>query len=325
MQIESGGDSAAVNQLLLAALAAKVQHQMGEEQARPVLEALEAFAHHETAHWRQVDAGTSSPNAPSPLVQMEEFIQTGYSLLDRQQFTAACDQWQAAWQVAQQLITPAMGQSAAFNNAFPDAPSLTDWAIDYLFELHNAGIQQPAYHAQRLAYVREFLALFPDEADEQYVEFRRAEGEALWALGQTAEAEAVFQALVQKLPHKGWAYIGWSDEYYLMKDSPKAYAPAETILRQALAQPNLEDRKWVLDRLKGLYEEWGKPEAAAAVAAELAAWREGGPETAVGQMATVELLGMLFVNGVLLIYRLTARRRPVMFSRYCTISSLAPK
>jgi len=129
--------------------------------------------------------------------------------------------------------------------------------------------------------VREFLALFPDEAAEQYVEFRRAEGEALWALGQTAEAEAVFQALVQKLPNKGWAYIGWSDEYYLMKDRLKAYAPAEAILRQALAQPNLEDREWVLERLKGLYQEWGKPEAAAAVASELAAWREGGPKTAV--------------------------------------------
>lgn len=120
-------------------------------------------------------------------------------MLNRQQFAAACDQWQVAWQVAQQLITPAMRQTAAFDKAFAGEPSLSDWTMDYLFELHNAGVQQPAYHAQRLDYVREFLALFPDEAAERYLEFRRAEGEALWALGRTAEAEAVFQALVKKL------------------------------------------------------------------------------------------------------------------------------
>jgi len=130
MQIESGDDSATVNQLLLAALAAGVKHQIAEQQARPVLEALERFAYHETAHWRKVKAGALSPTAPNPLAQLEDFIQTGYALLDRQQFTAACDQWQAAWRVAQQLITPAMRQTAAFNNTFPDASSLTDWAID---------------------------------------------------------------------------------------------------------------------------------------------------------------------------------------------------
>ncbi len=267
MQIEDGGDSLEVNQLLLAALAAGVRHQVGEQQAQPVLQALETFANHETARWVQVEGGTLLPIKLSALEQLEEFIQTGYSLLNRQQFAAACDQWQAAWQVAQQLITPAMRQTAAFDNAFE--LSLSEWMMDYMFELHNASLQQPAYHAQRLEYVREFLAIFPDEAVERHLEFRRAEGEALWALGRTAEAEAVFQSLVQKLPHKGWGYIGWSDEYYLVKESPKAYAQAETILRQALAQPDLEDREWVLDRLKGLYREWGKPEAETAVAIEL--------------------------------------------------------
>jgi len=73
-------------------------------------------------------------------------------------------------------------------------------------------------------------------------------------MGQTAISEAIFSALVAQLPHKGWGYIGWADHYYLMDNSPKDYARAEAILRQALAQPDLEDREYVLERLQKVYE-----------------------------------------------------------------------
>jgi hypothetical protein len=99
--------------------------------------------------------------------------------------------------------------------------------------------------------------------------FRRAEGEALWRLGRQDEAEAVYQALVNRFPDKGWAYIGWSDEYYLWSDRARDYASGEAILLQALDRPSLEDRVDVLDRLVGLYEEWGKPDKQAAAAAQL--------------------------------------------------------
>lgn len=62
MQIEDGGDSAEVNQLLLAALASGVRHQVGEQQAQPVLQAIETFANRETARWMQVEAGTLPPS-----------------------------------------------------------------------------------------------------------------------------------------------------------------------------------------------------------------------------------------------------------------------
>ena len=272
MQIEDSGDTPEVNNLLLAALRAGVLHQVGQQQAQPVLRAIDAFSASETERWQQAAARTPPPTVLSPLKQLEELSAAGYKLTSQGQSTAACDQWQAAWEVVQSLLTPAMRSTAAFDRQYPRLQSaLSDWTMEYMFELHNAGLSQTVYHERRLRYVHEFLARFPDEDDDRYLEFRRGEGEALWDLGQTAVAEAVFAALVKRLPHKGWGYIGWADSYYLMDDSPKDYARAEAILRQALAQPDLEDREYVLERMQTVYVEWGKMEAATAVATELAA------------------------------------------------------
>jgi tetratricopeptide (TPR) repeat protein len=276
VQIEDGGDNPEVNDLLVAALKVAVLHQVGERQAQPVLRALEAFTRAETERWRQAQAGTLPPIPLTPVEQLDEHMQEGYTLLEKGQQTAACDQWLAAWEMVKQMTTPAMRTTDAFDAAYPQPlQSVSDWTMDFMFELHNAGMRQAVYHKHRLRYAGEFLKLFPDEDEDRYLDFRRAEGEALWNLGRIAEAEAVYQALIQKLPDKGWAYIGWTDQYTLFHDRPKDYPRAEAILQQALARNKLEDREWVLDRLKGIYEKWSKPEQAAAVAARLDALRHG--------------------------------------------------
>jgi hypothetical protein len=140
--------------------------------------------------------------------------------------------------------------------------------VDLAFELHNAGLDNPAYAEKRLAYVRAFLSRFPKEDADRYLEFRRAEGEALWALGRVAEAEAVYQALTEKLSDMAWGSIGWSDHYYLFTGGkPKNYERAAAILRQAWERPNLDDRESVAERLKTLYKAWGRP---------LPSWVKGG-------------------------------------------------
>jgi tetratricopeptide (TPR) repeat protein len=276
MQIEDGGDNPEVNDLLVAALKAAVLHQVGERQARPVLRAIEAFTRAETDRWRQVQAGTLPPITLTLAEQLDETMQAGYMLLEKGQQTAACDRWLAAWEVVKQMATPTMRTTDAFDAAYPQPlQSVYDWTMDLMFELHNAGMRQAVYHEHRLRYAGEFLKLFPDEDEDRHLEFRRAEGEALWNLGRTAEAEAVYQALVQKLPDKGWAYIGWADQYTLFRDRPKDYQRAEAILQQALVCNELEDRECVLDRLKRIYKGWSKPEQAAAVAAQLDAFRRG--------------------------------------------------
>jgi hypothetical protein len=271
MQIEDGGDSPEVNRLLLDALRAGVLHQVGEPQARAVLQAIDAFEQTEAERWEQVKAGTLPPIELTQEAQLDELMQEGYSLIyDQHQTAAGCDLWLKAWELIKQMATPEMQTIEAFDRAHPGPlQSVFNWASDIEMELGNAGIKNDAYHEHRIRFVRELLAQFPRVSDNRYVNLRRAEGEALWRLGRQAEAEAVYQALVDRLPDEGWAYIGWSDEYYLDPWRAKDYPAGEAILLQALARPNLNDRMDVLERLVDLYEEWGQPDKQAPYLAEL--------------------------------------------------------
>jgi hypothetical protein len=84
----------------------------------------------------------------------------------------------------------------------------------------------------------------------------------------------VYAALVERFTAEAWGYIGWADQYWLERDSPKAYGTAAAILQRALAHPDLHDRRDVLERLAELYDAWGKPQEQAAVTAQLARARD---------------------------------------------------
>ena len=270
MQIEDGGDSPQVNALLLEALREGVKHQVDERRARAAMRAIDAFHYGEIKRWKQVKAGDLPPIELTPEEQLDDLMQDGYELLREGQQAAACDRWLEAWEMIKQMATPQMRTVEAFDDAYPSMLwSVFNWCPELEIGLYNAGRDAPTYHEHRLRYVREFLAQFPDVGVNRYVNFTRAEGEALWDLGRRAEAESVYKGLVERLPDQGWGYIGWSDHYWLWGDlEPKEYEKAEAILQRALARPDLCYRNDVLERLEGLYEEWDRPEKQASDAHE---------------------------------------------------------
>jgi len=210
---------------------------------------------------------------PGTVRQLESLVIAGYSFQQREfsQLVLACDQWLEAWELVKQMTRPGMRTTDAFDEAYPPRiqPTL-NWCMDLMFELHNAGMNRPVYHEHRLRYIREFLTQFPDEDADTQVNFIRGQGEALWELGRRAEAEAAYAALVERYPDKGWACIGWSDQYWQWgAPDPREYGRAEVILQQALARPRLEDRADVLDRLCSLYSEWGHKDKLAEATAQL--------------------------------------------------------
>jgi tetratricopeptide (TPR) repeat protein len=278
VQIEDGGDSTEVNDLLLAALRMAILHQVGQEQAKPALSAIDVFAAQERLRWQQVRDQTLPPiEAPSE-ERMEALALEGYRLLEAQRTAEACDRWLTAWEIAKSLISPSMRSTEDFEAVYPGEEFyLRDWCFELMYELENAGVGDDGYARKRLVFVQEFLERFPDEDPHTQCEFLRGQGEALWRLGRQAEAEALYAAAIERLPDEAWLYIGWADHYWLWHDAPKDFARGEEILRRALARDTIDDRQGVLERLHDLYQEWPKPREAAIAAQELAALTQPSP------------------------------------------------
>jgi tetratricopeptide (TPR) repeat protein len=212
---------------------------------------------------------TANPLLPE-LPELSALMRKGYKVLDPRHAAEACEPWLQAWELVKKVATPDMRKVEAFDAAYRGLhEQVFNWCQDLEQELGNAGLDNPAYYEHRLRYAREFLDRFPETDDSMYVNFRRAEGEALWALGRQSEAEAVYAALVEHLPDDAWGYIGWADQYWLLDSSPKEYAQAEGILQRALDRPQLTGRHDVLERLEGLYMQWKRPDRASEVRARL--------------------------------------------------------
>jgi len=273
MQIEDGGDAPDINALLLDALRAALRHQAAGGRLAVALRAIDAFEQAEAHRWEQVRAGTLPPIELTPEERLDDLMQEGYRLLDARRTAAACDRWLEAWDLVKRLAGPETRTATAFDRAHPLVQSVFNWCQDLEMELGNAGAGDSAYDEHRLRYAREFLVRFPDSDTLFWINFTRAQGEALWRLGRRAEAETVYAALVERFPAEAWGYIGWADQYWLGENSPKAYDAAEAILRRALVHPGVQDRRDVLERLEELYDVWGKPREQAAVAAQLAGVR----------------------------------------------------
>jgi hypothetical protein len=156
--------------------------------------------------------------------EINQLVDAGYNRLKSERLRtedtiATCDNWLQAWERAKQLATPEMRTYDDFDVAYPASKfPLANWLADLEMHLHNAGLKDPRYFEERLHFAREQIVLFPDMDDNATVNTRRAEGEALWLLGRQAEAEAVYQALVEQLPDQAWGYIGWADQYYMWRD-----------------------------------------------------------------------------------------------------------
>jgi hypothetical protein len=193
--------------------------------------------------------------------RLHELVQKGYDLLDANRDAGACDAWLEAWEIVKRAATPEMRSIKTFDAAHPGmSQRVFNWTGDLEMNLHNAGLRDPVYHEHRIRFAREYRARFPEMSDLSLLNLMRAEGEALWELDRLTESEAVYQALIARLPDQGWAYIGWSDHYHWARDGAVDYARAETLLLQALERPNLVDRIDVLDRLVDLYTAMDCPE-----------------------------------------------------------------
>jgi hypothetical protein len=187
--------------------------------------------------------------------QINDEMQRGYKLVMEGRLAEGCDAWKQTWEWLKQKTTPERNTLDALDDAFRGTQLVFNWCQDFEDELWNAGLDDAAYLQFRIRYCHEFLETFPHVEWGMRGDFLRAEAEALWQLGDIQASEAKYIALIDENPDWAWGYIGWSDHYWLFRDSPKGYSKAEAILRRALSRPELEDEDTVRDRLNSLRAE----------------------------------------------------------------------
>jgi tetratricopeptide (TPR) repeat protein len=129
--------------------------------------------------------------------------------------------------------------------------------------LQNDGLDDLSLMEKRAEVARWVHTHFTAEDELTLGNFRGYEAESLWEMGKQERAEALFQALTDTFPNFAWGYIWWGDCYWMSDwsyENEPDYDRAESLYRQALANPNLEDRGDVQDRLDDLNEEKAHPE-----------------------------------------------------------------
>ncbi len=143
------------------------------------------------------------------------------------------------------------------------ACSVNDMLYELDEELANLGLDDRSFIAKRAELARWVYTNFPEETALNLGNFRGHEAEALWDLSQREQAETLYQELIEVFPNFAWGYIWWGDCYWMSDWSYMSgpdYDRAESLYRQAFANPDLHDRDYVQERLDDLSDEQAHPE-----------------------------------------------------------------
>jgi tetratricopeptide (TPR) repeat protein len=207
---------------------------------------------------------------------LDDWMQEGYKLIEAEpkpKTAEACQIWLRVWDHFKTWLTPEMTTVEQADELFSGMQSFSNWCQELEAELHNAGLDDPRFFHERLRYCQEFCRQFHED-EGMIPSFLRAEAETYFSLGQESDGVRKFEQLIERFPDWAWGYVGWGDEYWIMKDSVKDYARADQIYRKALERPALEDRDMIYDRLAQMYDEMGNPEKAKRYAQLAAETRE---------------------------------------------------
>ncbi len=195
-----------------------------------------------------------APSNKLSMEQMSDLIDRGYEYLAENDSISACDTWLKVWEAIKDRIEPTFQDLDYLDKHYNRSFFIRNFCQDLEAELHNAGLDDPAYFEKRIHYCHEFCNYFPGESELITHNMRRAIAESYAELDQYGKAESEFEKLVQDFPDNPWGYIGWGDLFIFKqkKDYPKAQSLYEKGLIIAKDQMDIEVIK---ERLEDLKEE----------------------------------------------------------------------
>lgn len=157
--------------------------------------------------------------------QLDDRIQAGYALTDTDS-AAACERWFPAWEDFLLMFDKGSFRSIEeFDGAFRGTQCVFNWVQDFETALMNAAGQDPRWQRRRLSFCEQFLEQFSKADDLTTENFRRALGEATFAIGGARKGDALFAQWLKDDPQWGWGWIGWSDCYFLFATDANRNAP----------------------------------------------------------------------------------------------------
>ncbi|MDD4139064.1 MAG: SEC-C metal-binding domain-containing protein [Eubacteriales bacterium] len=194
----------------------------------------------------------------------------GTRLILQGQSREACDILLEAWELVKQLMQDeGHANLDALDRAYPQSEPVFNWAQDLEQELYNAGLDDSAYLAKRIAYGYELIDRCQGMNMLIIENARQAIAETHYMLGDQETCDRLFQGWLDEDPAWGWGIIHWADCYHLGlgKGAPD-HARAEAIIRQGLEHQNVRDRADVLERAIEIYQALGDSGKTAELKAE---------------------------------------------------------
>ena len=174
--------------------------------------------------------------------------------------------WFKAYQLVQNKTPENIKTFDAFDSFFRldiKACSINNMLYDLEIDLYNEGRDDLNLLKMRVELCRWVYQQFTEESDLNNANFRNFEAESLWEIGETEQAEKLFQELISKFPDFAYGYIYYGDSHWQSDWSYQYgpnYAKAESIYRQALKKPKMEDVSVVQERLDDMLFEKKHPE-----------------------------------------------------------------
>jgi hypothetical protein len=193
--------------------------------------------------------------------RIDEGMQKGYQLLQEGKQLEGCDQWLETWGEIKALLEQGVAHDIYdLDKKCNLMQFISNYVQDLEMELHNAGIDDSAYHVKRIKYCKELLQWCGEE-ELIISNTRHAIAESYFQTGEAAMCDQLYTEWLKEDINWGWGYIGWSDCYQYTHIN-KDYEKAEEILLTGYNREGLRDKADVAERLIALYEDMGKPEKA---------------------------------------------------------------
>jgi len=205
----------------------------------------------------------------------DEKIRLGYELTKKNKSAGACDAWLDAWEDIKVMLAEEESKDIEIlDKKYSWFEFMTNFIQDLEMELNNAGQAQEEYFKKRIKYCEEMLEVLSEKHQLTIENTKRAIADSYYVLGDKEKCDSLYTDWLDKDPHWGWGYIGWSDCYGFgtNKINPDQ-TRAEEIIRLALEKEDVRNREDVLMRGAEIYEELGQIEKAKELEKEMKSLR----------------------------------------------------